>query len=173
MVLHNFECSKGHITEQLVETTKENWIKRSCVKCGGEAERVFLPRNHNAQAPAIVVYRDASGHTIYPGRNDAKMPARYAKLGYERVEMNLHEARRFSSQMNREERAKLAVHLEREQAHAEALSAQQRSELRDAMRNMSRQGRDYVRAVMEYNNSQDAKRYYSTDPGFHNEALES
>lgn len=153
----------------------------TCDKCGAElyvGSWPFCKGGHqptgsfNRDSVSIVVYQDASGHTIYPGRSDAPIPKRYAKLGYEKVEMNLHEARRFSTQMNRDERAKMSAHLEREQRQQEHVQAQMRSELREAMRHMSPKGRDYVRAVMELNNSRDAKAFLSHDPGFHNEALE-
>ena len=153
----------------------------TCDKCGAELQVGSWPfcrgghapvGSRNQDAVCVTVYRDASGHTIYPGRADAPLPARYAKLGYHKIEMNLAEARRFSSQMNRDERAKMAAHLEREQAHAEQLQSQTRAELRDAMRHMSPRGRDYVRAVMEQNNGRDTRAYLSSDPGFHNEALE-
>jgi hypothetical protein len=172
-VLHSYECPKGHLTEKLVDPKVEGWKIQLCSSnCKEQAEQVFLPRGVKFQdALHIVVYRDASGHTIYPGKN-GKMPERYSKEGYERVEMNFHEARRFTQQMNRDERAKMARHMEKEQIVYEQVQAQQRDDLRQAMRHMSPLGRDYARAAMELSNNQEHGKYLSVDPGFHNEALD-
>jgi hypothetical protein len=172
-VRHDFECPKGHITEQTVDVNAAGWQKQPCGVCSRAAERVFLSsRSRSFLDAKVVVYRDAGGHTIYPGSANEKMPDRYAKLGYERVEMDFHAARRFQNAMNKEERLKMSHYLETLQRTHEEEHAQDRSDLRQAMRNMSPMGREFAQYVMDIQNSRDARRYISSDPGFHNEALE-
>lgn len=121
----------------------------------------------------VTVYRDKDGHTIFPGETDAKMPARYAKEGYERVEMNFHEARKFTKEMNGRERSKAAAYLEGLQRVSEETYKESRSDLIQEMRRMSPRGREFAEYVMAQMNSRDAKAYLSEDPGFHNEALDA
>jgi hypothetical protein len=172
-IRHDFECPLGHITEHTVDTNVADWKNQPCGICPENASLVFLSsRSRSFLDSKVVVYRDAGGHTIYPGSADEKMPDRYSKLGYERVEMDFHTARRFQSSMNREEQLKMSHYLETLQRTHEEEHAQDRSDLRQAMQNMSPMGREFAQYVMDIQNSRDAKRYISSDPGFHNEALE-
>jgi hypothetical protein len=69
---------------------------------GGEFEILWsdpnfrhLPAVHPRER--VVVWRNPrTGNISYPGRNDAPMPERYRRLGYERVELpNLRSVERF------------------------------------------------------------------------------
>lgn len=145
---------------------------------GEPSETDFLACEHKGgfgrvlSGVKVTVYRDKNGHTIFPGETEAKMPARYAKEGYERVEMNFHEARKFTKEMNGRERSKAAAYLEGLQRVSEEAYKEQRSDLLHEMRGMSTYGREFAEYVIDQMNSRDSRAYLSEDPGFHNEALD-
>jgi len=120
----------------------------------------------------IVVYKDGSGNVQFPGRADEKLPKRLAKLGFEKVEMTPHEARRFGKQMNSLERIKMEKHLSAMQAAYAHVHKEQREELRVAMRHMSPLGRDLAQAAIERADREEGSKYYTSDPGFRIEILE-
>ncbi len=172
-VRHDFECPDGHVTEKTVDVSVNGWRKQKCGVCSKKAEQVFLPyRSNSFTDMKVVVYRDSGGHTIYPGSAAEAMPERYRKLGYERVEMDFHSARRFQKEMNKEEQTKMSHYLETLQRTYENEHKEDREDLLRAMRDMSPLGRAFAERVIEIQNSRDARRYISSDPGFHNEALE-
>src|SRR5688572_22028430 len=146
MILHQFECPQEHLFEEFTEWNNalRKCDPKPCPECKESADVTLDRRNYRRQAlhsRPVVVYRDAGGHTIYPGSADEAMPDRYKKLGYERVEMDFHTARRFQNSMNKEERLKMSHYLEALQRTYEEEHAQDRSDLREAMRHMSPLGR--------------------------------
>jgi len=62
------------------------------LQCGGEFEILWSDPTHRHTAAhpreRVVLWRHPkTGQVAYPGRNDAPMPERYRRLGYERVEL--------------------------------------------------------------------------------------
>jgi hypothetical protein len=145
-----------------------------CPECGEEIEIgdwVFCP--HGSTRPEyaqrfepVVIHRDAQGNIRTPGSIHAPVPA-----GFERVELRTAaEIRHFEREMNRRERSRGEDVRSREEQHWGAQKAASRSELFQAMRGMSNEGRDYARYAIEQGN-QRRHRLASYDPGFHIEAF--
>ena len=171
-VAHNYECPEGHITEKLVDVNQEGWEKQICSgDCPCLAERVFLSKRMQALTRLpITIYRNAAGEVRFPGSASEAMPANYKSQGFERVEMNFHEARKFQKEFNDRERGRDSIKKEfMEYIEAEEKAAE-RSDLHHAMRNMSPIGREYAEYVIEQSNKR--RDYYSSDPGFRIEILE-
>lgn len=147
-----------------------------CADCGAELEHGDWPfcggkNNHasvfnvNAQRfDPVVIHRDAAGNVRYPGRSDAPVPK-----GFERVELRtVAEVRHFERDVDRKEAARFDLSRTRSEENFRAHQEQQRSDLRQEMRHMSNQGRDFARHAIEQNNKRDRGRY---DAGFRVEAL--
>lgn len=174
MVNHSFECPEGHITEKTVDVNTEGWKQQQCgAECSAIAEHVYLSKRVlRGSGKKITIYRDGAGNVQFPGSADEPMPDRLAGLGYERVQMDYHEARKFQTEFNKAERFKAADKLE----FMHYLENEQRKEDRDdllsALHSMSPRGRDFAQRVINENNARDARAYYSSDPGFYIEAIE-
>jgi hypothetical protein len=153
-----------------------------CEKCGSSVHVGDWPwcphaaatrRREIACAP-VVIYKDAQGNVGYVGSSDPNIRSAkdYEKKGYQRVEMNYYEARKWTRENNIQLRADHARQLERLQAKYEEEQAERRADLRAEMRHMSPLGRAMAQAAIEANNRKEAKAYYSQDLGFHIEGLE-
>ncbi len=173
MVLHNFECSQGHITEKLVDTNEKDWQWKTCGEgdCFELAERVYLSKRAQAfHRLPITIYRNASGEVRFPGSASEPMPDNYKAQGFERVEMTFHEARRFQKQFNEQERGRDSIKKEFMDYMESQEKSESRSDLLHAMRSMSPIGREYAEHVIR--ESEKRRDYLSHDPGFRIEILE-
>lgn len=73
MILHDYECSDGHITERWVRAD-QSFVK---CECGKRAVRVYLSnQQRNAQRFHPVVYlEDATGKVVIPPADDGEVMA--------------------------------------------------------------------------------------------------
>lgn len=123
--------------------------------------------NQDAQRmDPIVVHYDPSTQTYrFPAATDARVPN-----GFERRELrNFSEVRRFQKHWNTLERKRVERAVTSDLMRIDAINAQNRSELRAAMRHMSPQMRDFAQFCMDRN---DATRPRMFDPGVMIEAME-
>ena len=160
-VRHDFRC--GQCNKVFERTVSWDTEATPC-ECGGEASRVFISqREYRAQAfDPVLIYRDASGHTRFPGRNDGPVPK-----GYEPIYLRTtSEVRNFERRMNAKERERYFAHKERNEARFSEWTSASRSELRQKMQHMSPRGRDLAETAMRENdrNSGVDNRF---DPAFH------
>jgi hypothetical protein len=165
MVYHDFRCKQcGKVFERRV-----SWDSDTIpCECGSEALRVFIShREYRAQSfDPVLIYRDKSGHTRFPGRNQGTVPD-----GYEPVYLRTTaEVRKFEREMNSKERERYFAHKERQEKRFEPWLANARSELRQKMQLMSPRGRDLAEAAMRENDRQ-ATVDTRFDPAFRLEAF--
>lgn len=174
MVLHNFECPEGHITEKLVDVNQSGWETQKCSDvCDSPAERVFLSKRIQAlHRLPITIYKGPDGSVRFPGAANEAMPDQYRKEGFQRVELSYYEAKKFQNEFNAQERARHSDKLEYMHYLESEARKEDRSDLLREMRNMSPRGRDFAEYVISQNDSRDAHKYYSQDPGFHIEILD-
>lgn len=176
MVLHNFECRRGHITEKFVDVESPGWRSQPCdyEGCARMAEHVYVSRHMQALLrKPIVIYKNAMGEVRFPGSADEPMPQNYKDQGFQRVEMNFHEARKFQREYAQDLQFKESDKLEFIHYMESELRKEDRQDLIREMRRFSAHGREFAQYVIEQSNSEDARKYYSHDPGFHIEAIES
>lgn len=124
--------------------------------------------SRNAQSfDPVLVYRDASGHVRFPGRNSGPAPK-----GYEPVYLRTRrEVDRFTQSMNTRERERYFRHKERSEAAFATFLSDARSALRQRMQHMSPAGRALAEAAMRTHDRQpDVNPNF--DPGCHFEAFE-
>ena len=103
MPLHDLICSSCHTTTRHFLSP---WPDRVVhLEDGGQFEILWSDPGHTHTAQVhprerIILWRHPkSGRVVYPGRNDAPMPERYRKLGYERVELSsLRSVERFEKE---------------------------------------------------------------------------
>lgn len=149
MILHDFRC--GHCGKVFEKRVQWNDDEAAC-ECGKMAPRVFISRReYRAQSfDPVLIFRDASGHYRYPGRNSEAPPA-----GYEAVYLRTtSEVRKFEREINRKERERYFAHKERNEKRFEQWTKEARSELRQKMQHMSPYGRALAEAAMRQNDSQ-------------------
>lgn len=137
-VLHDFECSKGHIFEAMVEP--QNKTLRCRFKgCRSLAERVFLPPHVSRMARGFepsLIYRNAKGELWVPGRGDeTKLPPRakrlLAKRGFKKIEItNFREYERFCREQSQINKNRDDNIIQREQEQYDKALAQGIEELR-------------------------------------------
>jgi putative FmdB family regulatory protein len=165
MILHDFRCRLcGKVFERMVK-----WDEETCAcECGSNALRVFISRGeYRAQSFApVLVFRDASGHYRFPGRNNQRTPK-----GCEAVWLRTtSEVRKFERKINESERRRYFAHKERNEKRFEQWISNARSELRQKMQHMSPHGRDLAIAAMRENDRQSSVNY-RFDPQFRLEAF--
>jgi hypothetical protein len=164
-ILHNFECSDGHITEKMVDSNEGR--KRCAYEgCRRFALRVFLPKHRNAQPFEPTYYHiDGEGNVRCIMDKNAPMPP-----GYElrRVE-TLADYRKLAKYMNAKDRSKMERSIENEERYFEEERKARRSDFMQDVQRMSPLGRDYAMWAIEQNNRKGRR---SSDPGFHIEAYE-
>ena len=164
-VLHDYRCPQCRKVFEKMEA----WdAEKTACECGAEAVRVFLSRReYRAQAfDPVLVFRDASGHYRFPGRNSGEVPK-----GYEPVFLRTTaEVRKFEKQMNAKERERYMIHKEREEATYREFLGSRRSELRQRIQHMSQFGRDFAEAAMRANDEAPSADH-KFDPAFHIEAF--
>lgn len=164
-ILHDFRCSEcGKVFERMVSWDTE----QSQCECGHQATRVFIShREYRAQSfDPVLVYRDASGHFRFPGRNTGPVPQ-----GYEPVYLKTTaEVRSFERQVNSKERERYFAHKERQEKRFEQWIRDARSDLRQKMQHMTPHGRDLAEAAMRANDA-DTGINHRFDPAFRVEAF--
>lgn len=175
MVIHNFQCPSGHITEKMIDVNEQGWKEQSCsTSCELSASHVYLSKRVQIlNRKPITIYRNSSGEVRFPGSADEAIPANYKAEGFQRVEMTYHEAQKFQKDFNRQEQMRDSDKKEFMHYLESERNAEDRSDLLHSMRGMSSRGRDFAAYCIEQNNKNEAQKYYSNDPGFHIEILES
>lgn len=173
MVLHSYECPEGHVTEKLVNVNEKDWENQICSEdCNNVAERVFLSKRAQAlHRLPITIYRNAQGEVRFPGSATEAIPENYKAQGFERVEMNFQQAKKFQKEFNEQERGRDSIKKEYMEYAESQEKAQNRSDLLHAMRGMSPIGREYAEHAIEQANKR--RDYNSSDPGFRIEILEN
>lgn len=89
-VIIDATCSK--CSSEFIDVTS-SCIGTKCT-CGGLLERLWTltpapaPMPHHSERCVVYVSNKEGGKIQYPGRNDAPMPDRLKRRGYERIEMN-------------------------------------------------------------------------------------
>ncbi len=133
---------------------------------GGASDHGWM-RDSPAQRfdPIVVHYNPVTKQYRFPGAGDAPAPK-----GFERQELrNFSEVRRFQKRWNESERKRVERVVYSDLARIDAIDAQNRPELRQAMQHMSPYQRDFAEVAMRAN---DARRPKMFDPGVHIEAME-
>jgi hypothetical protein len=154
----------------------------TCNSCGTEVaigDWPFCPHGaatarRRAELEPTVVYMGPKGEVGFVASSDpnCRSAKGYEKRGFVRKEMPFYEARKFASQMNKAERARAEKVLEAVYNSEQELRAQERSDLRAAMRHMSPRGRELAQYAIERGNQMDAEYYRAKDPGFHIEGVD-
>jgi hypothetical protein len=164
MPCYCYECPK-HGTFELTLPLRKWDSTKPCPKCSQPSEQVLLPQRAYAEfRDPIVVHVSADGKYRFPGAANARVPK-----GFERKELRtIREVESFERDVNKQLRGEAERHRENESRHFEEIYAQKRSELRQAMQQMSPLGRDFAQFAIKMNN---ARRRKPTDCGFHVEIL--
>ena len=72
-----------------------------CPKCDGPTEKAYVPSGYTINSPAIVLFKADDGTFRFPGDPNGKSAAKYADLGYQRIEAKgWAEVRRLEKQVN-------------------------------------------------------------------------
>ena len=163
------KCESGHVNE--VMRPLAMWPKTpDCPECGAKTEQVHLPQQTRWTCDPVVVFRAHDGSFRFPGDANGTSAAKYAKDGFERIELRgAADVRRFETLMNKREYSRAARRVEAMQAHREMRESASRSELRNAMASMSERGRAVARAAMRMNDNKPRER--AREVGFHVEAF--
>jgi hypothetical protein len=140
-----------------------------CPTCGAPTEQWHPPPRTRWTVDPVVVFKAPDGSYRFPGDPNGLQAAKYARDGFDRVELrSAADVRRFEREVNQQDRSQSSRRAETLQASREARERMLRPELRRLMPNFSRFGRDVARAAMARN---DAKpREYSRDSNFHVDA---
>jgi hypothetical protein len=143
-----------------------------CDKAGGHSA---ASRRRRAQVEPCVIYRGPNGEVGFVASSDPNCQSakNYEAQGYNRVEMQMFEARKFAREMNKEERKRAELVLQAVYESEEELRKEERAELRAAMRHMSPLGRDFARFAMERGDREEAAYYRVKDPGFYIEGFDA
>jgi hypothetical protein len=160
-----------------------------CEKCTAPTEQVHFPKGTDITAPAVVLYKAPDGSFRFPGSDDphGRTAQKYAKLGYERVELRgFAEVRRVESQVNKQQASEIRRRVERQCEQREAGMAIKRSDVRHGMEQgfqlperdddgrptgrmktvrLSERGRDLMRTAMARNDGK--ARPKAWESGFH------
>jgi putative FmdB family regulatory protein len=160
MPVYDYDCETHGLFQVNCRLADWNDFK-PCPTCGKSSEQMLLPSRvagHFSQP--IIVHVAADGAVRFPGASDAKVPR-----GFEKRELRtIREAEQFERTFNQQLRVEADRHHMNEDRHFGEVRAQQRSELRMKMQQMSQQGQDFARAAMKAN---DQRRSKSNDCGFH------
>ena len=164
MPKYSYECPT-HGLFHLILPLREWDDHKPCPQCSKTSEQVVLPQGEHGTLPhPIVVHVSSTGRFRFPGSPDAKAPK-----GFEKVELKtISEVQKFERQVNHRLREEARDHQENEEKFFAGVKAQLRSDLRQAMKNMTPKGRDFARIVMALN---DARRRKPTEVGFHCDIL--
>lgn len=157
-------CANGHDHE--VVRPIADWPKTPvCPTCGDPTEQMILPATSRSAPDPVVVFKAPDGSFRFPGDPNGLSAAKYAKSGYERLELRgSADVRRFESQMTKQERSIAARKVEKMQQHREMRETQNRGQLRQLMQSMTPFGRAVARAAMRRND--DKPREHTKDPNF-------
>lgn len=140
-----------------------------CPDCGSPTVHDLNVGQRSSTVDAVVVFKGPDGQFRFPGDASGPAAARYAREGFERIEIRgAHEMRRFEKVMNRHEYSRASRRLEHKLAGREAREKALRGDLRMRMQSMSTAGRTLARAAMDRNDNRPKERV--ADANFHNEA---
>lgn len=142
----------------------------ACEKCGGSTVQYHPPPQSRWTIDPVVVFRAPDGSFRFPGDPAGAGASRYAREGFERIELrSAADVRRFETQMNRREYARAERRIAIAQQNRELRERHQRGELRRLMPSMSPRMRDLARTVIERNNQKPG--LSAKEAGFHVEAF--
>jgi len=164
--LYSYECSKHGIFEVSLPLSRwDDKMKCTTKGCDLFADQVLLPsQGRGTFEVGIVVQVGPSGEVRFPGHRDAKCPK-----GFHRKELkSVREVEQFEREMNHKLRNEAERHNDREEKIFKEVQEKNRSDLRQAMRNMSPQGRAFAQFAIDRNNNRKRK---PTDCGFHVQIL--
>jgi len=166
-MLIDVTCTQDHIHE--VNRPLAMWpATPPCVTCGQPTVQIHLPPALRAMPDPVVVFRGPDGTFRFPGDAHGASAARYAREGFERIELRGHaDVRRFEKVMNAHEYSRAARRVEHQQQFREQREKHLRGELRQQMQSMSERGRDFARLVMRQNDHKPRER--AQDANFHAE----
>lgn len=106
MPMFDFECPKGHHTEQFLSAFVEtsSCTEEGCTEVGEYrpsfwySSRVQLAQRFSP----VVIHRDASGNVRFPGHANAPIPE-----GFQKVELStLHDVRKFEAEIGKQDSVK-------------------------------------------------------------------
>lgn len=142
-----------------------------CEKCHStDTEQAHLPPDARCYIDPIVVFQAPDGSYRFPGDISGPMTAQYRRQGYQEVTLrSATDVRRFESHINAGQHETDERRCEQRQRMQELREATSRSDLRHAMKSMSRRNRDLAREAMAQNDAKPRPR--PRDGGFHVEAL--
>lgn len=165
MPLIDVRCPADHVHE--VMRPLALWPATPvCPTCGAATVQVFLPPRVRSAPDPVVIFRAPDGSFRFPGDAQGQSAQRYAREGFERIELRgAADVRRFESVMNHHERSRAMRRVERQQQFREQREAALRSELRRQMASMSPRGRAIAEAAMRRNDQK--PREYARDANFH------
>jgi hypothetical protein len=165
MPLIDVKCPQDHVSE--VMRLLADWPKTPpCPECGAETVQVLLPSYLRHSPDPVVVFRGPDGNFRFPGDANGPAAARYAREGFERVELRgAADVRRFEKVMNAHEYSRAARRVEHQQQFREQREKHMRGELRQKMQSMSERGRELARVVMRQNDHKPRERVQ--DANFH------
>lgn len=167
MPLIDVKCPADHVSE--VHRPLAMWpATPPCVTCGQPTEQIHLPKAVQWTPDPVVVFRGPDGVYRFPGDPNGRAAAKYARDGFERVELRgAADVRRFERHMNKHEFSRACNRAEFMQRAREAREKDLRGQLRMKGQSMSRRGRDLMRAAFEYNDGKPREK--GKDPGFYSE----
>lgn len=159
------QCFNDHISE--VMRPLAMWPKTpNCPDCGAPTTQIHLPSAIRQAPDPVVVFRGPDGTFRFPGDANGASAARYARDGFERIELRGHaDVRRFEKVMNAHEYSRAARRVEHQQQFREQREKHLRGELRQKMQSMSERGRELARVVMRENDRKPRERVQ--DANFH------
>lgn len=176
MPLIDLKCANDHITEanrplsMYPATPSCSEVLANGAVCGEPTEQIHLPRAVSWTLDPVVVYKTADGSFRFPGDVNGAGDAKYAAMGYERIELrSAADVRRFEGVMNKREYSRAARRVERMHQFQESRAAKLRGDLRQLMQSMSPAGRALARAVMARNDAKQKLR--PSEANFHLEAF--
>lgn len=159
------QCFNDHVSE--VMRPLADWPHTpKCPECGAPTTQVHVPPPPRHAPDPVVVFRAPDGGFRFPGDPNGASAARYAREGFERIELrSAQDVRRFETVMNRHELSRAQRRVEHQQQFREQREKHLRGELRQKMQSMSERGRELARVVMRQNDHKPRER--ARDANFH------
>lgn len=160
MIVHDLECTSGHLFERAVDAADTN--RQRCPLCRKKATVVFLPKRQS-HTPNTVYYENAKGEKLYPW-DSRDLPKTFTDAGFTRREVSAFERNRFERRTRQEMNAEASRKREEERREYESERAERHTSLREESRNWDSYHRDLAEHAMAQEDSGYSERY---DSEFH------